>query len=507
MNKKPLMLMILDGWGINPCDNQINAIKNAAPKEYLELLAKYPHSQLKASGEAVGLPEGQMGNSEVGHLNIGAGRVIYQPLVKITKDIRDGEFFEIPVLKEAFEYAKENNTAIHFAGLVSDGGVHSHIDHIYGLLQMAKNYGLTKVYLHAFLDGRDTPPASAVDFLAQVEAKMAEIGVGKIATISGRYYAMDRDKNYDRTKIAYDNMTLGNGIEASSADEAIKASYAAGVTDEFVKPTVIDKEGLVKSGDVLINFNFRPDRARQITRAFNDKEFTFFDRNIDPIKVYCMRQYDSTIDAPVIYKDDEIVNTFGEVISKAGLTQLRTAETEKYAHVTFFFNGGVESQYPGEDRKLVASPKVATYDLKPEMSAYEVTEGAKEALVSGKYDVIILNFANPDMVGHTGVLEAAVKAIKAVDECVKVLVDTVLSLDGSVLITADHGNAELMVDPETNAPFTAHTTNEVPFIYVSNHTEGVTLKDGKLADIAPTMLNILGIEQPKEMTGENLIVK
>ena len=507
MNKKPLMLMILDGWGINPCDNQINAIKNAAPKEYLELLAKYPHSQLKASGEAVGLPEGQMGNSEVGHLNIGAGRVIYQPLVKITKDIRDGEFFEIPVLKEAFEYAKENNTAIHFAGLVSDGGVHSHIDHIYGLLQMAKNYGLTKVYLHAFLDGRDTPPSSAVNFLAQVEAKMAEIGVGKIATISGRYFAMDRDKNYDRTKIAYDNMTLGNGIEASSAEEAIKASYAAGVTDEFVKPTVIDKEGLVKSGDVLINFNFRPDRARQITRAFNDKEFTFFDRNIDPIKVYCMRQYDSTIDAPVIYKDDEIVNTFGEVISKAGLTQLRTAETEKYAHVTFFFNGGVESQYPGEDRKLVASPKVATYDLKPEMSAYEVTEGAKEALISGKYDVVILNFANPDMVGHTGVLEAAVKAIKAVDECVKVLVDTVLSLDGSVLITADHGNAELMVDPETNAPFTAHTTNEVPFIYVSNHTEGVTLKDGKLADIAPTMLNILGIEQPKEMTGENLIVK
>ena len=507
MNKKPLMLMILDGWGINPCDNQINAIKNAAPKEYLELLSKYPHSQLKASGEAVGLPEGQMGNSEVGHLNIGAGRVIYQPLVKITKDIRDGEFFEIPVLKEAFEYAKENNTAIHFAGLVSDGGVHSHIDHIYGLLQMAKNYGLTKVYLHAFLDGRDTPPSSAVNFLAQVEAKMAEIGVGKIATISGRYFAMDRDKNYDRTKIAYDNMTLGNGIEASSADEAIKASYAAGVTDEFVKPTVIDKEGLVKSGDVLINFNFRPDRARQITRVFNDKEFTFFDRNIDPIKVYCMRQYDSTIDAPVIYKDDEIVNTFGEVISKAGLTQLRTAETEKYAHVTFFFNGGVESQYPGEDRKLVASPKVATYDLKPEMSAYEVTEGAKEALISGKYDVVILNFANPDMVGHTGVLEAAVKAVKAVDECVKVLVDTVLSLDGSVLITADHGNAELMVDPETNAPFTAHTTNEVPFIYVSNHTEGVTLKDGKLADIAPTMLNILGIEQPKEMTGENLIVK
>lgn len=507
MNKKPLMLMILDGWGINTQDNQVNAIKNAHPAEYLELLSKYPHSKLQASGEAVGLPDGQMGNSEVGHLNIGAGRVIYQPLVKITKDIRDGEFYEIPVLKEAFEYAKENNTAIHFAGLVSDGGVHSHVEHIYGLLQMAKNYGLTKVYLHAFLDGRDTPPSSAVNFLAQVEAKMAEIGVGKIATISGRYYAMDRDKNYDRTKIAYDNMTLGNGVAASSADEAIKASYAAGVTDEFVKPTIIDKEGLVKSGDVFINFNFRPDRARQITRAFNDKEFTFFDRNIDPIKVYCMRQYDSTIDAPVIYKDDEIVNTFGEVISKAGLTQLRTAETEKYAHVTFFFNGGVEAQYPGEERKLVASPKVATYDLKPEMSAYEVTEGAKEALESGKFDVVILNFANPDMVGHTGVLDAAVKAIKAVDECVKTLVDTILTLDGTVLITADHGNAELMVDPETNAPFTAHTTNEVPFLYISNHTEGVTLKDGKLADIAPTMLSILGIEQPKEMTGENLIVK
>ena len=507
MNKKPLMLMILDGWGINPCDNQINAIKNAAPKEYLELLAKYPHSQLKASGEAVGLPEGQMGNSEVGHLNIGAGRVIYQPLVKITKDIRDGEFFEIPVLKEAFEYAKENNTAMHFAGLVSDGGVHSHIDHIYGLLQMAKNYGLTKVYLHAFLDGRDTPPSSAVNFLAQVEAKMAEIGVGKIATISGRYFAMDRDKNYDRTKIAYDNMTLGNGIEASSADEAIKASYAAGVTDEFVKPTVIDKEGLVKSGDVLINFNFRPDRARQITRAFTDKEFTFFDRNIDPIKVYCMRQYDSTIDAPVIYKDDEIVNTFGEVISKAGLTQLRTAETEKYAHVTFFFNGGVESQYPGEDRKLVASPKVATYDLKPEMSAYEVTEGAKEALVSGKYDVFIVNFANPDMVGHTGVLDAAVKAVEAVDTCIGRAMESVKKTDGVMFICADHGNADMLVDPNTHETFTAHTTSPVPFILYNADKKYKLRENGVLADIAPTLLQLMGLPQPAEMTGKSLLIE
>ena len=487
MNKKPLMLMILDGWGINPCDNQINAIKNAAPKEYLELLSKYPHSQLKASGEAVGLPEGQMGNSEVGHLNIGAGRVIYQPLVKITKDIRDGEFFEIPVLKEAFEYTKENNTAIHFAGLVSDGGVHSHIDHIYGLLQMAKNYGLTKVYLHAFLDGRDTPPASAVNFLAQVEAKMAEIGVGKIATISGRYYAMDRDKNYDRTKIAYDNMTLGNGIEASSADEAIKASYAAGVTDEFVKPTVIDKEGLVKSGDVLVNFNFRPDRARQITRAFNDKEFTFFDRNIDPIKVYCMRQYDSTIDAPVIYKDDEIVNTFGEVISKAGLTQLRTAETEKYAHVTFFFNGGVESQYPGEDRKLVASPKVATYDLKPEMSAYEVKDKLIAELDKDIHDVVIVNFANCDMVGHTGSLPATIIGVESVDLELARVIESVNKVNGILLVTADHGNA----DDESK---TSHTLAPVPFIVYNAECE---LKEGEdlgLSNVAATVCDFLGLE-------------
>ena len=507
MNKKPLMLMILDGWGINPCDNQVNAIKDAQPAEYLELLSKYPHSKLQASGEAVGLPEGQMGNSEVGHLNIGAGRVIYQPLVKITKDIRDGEFYEIPVLKEAFSYAKEHDTAIHFAGLVSDGGVHSHIDHIYGLLQMAKNYGLTKVYLHAFLDGRDTPPSSAADFLAQVEAKMAEIGVGKIATVSGRYYAMDRDKNWDRVQKAYDAMVYGKGNTAASAVEAIEKSYAEKVTDEFVIPTVVKAEGTIKKGDVFINFNFRPDRAREITRALNDKEFTGFEREYLGLKYYCMRQYDATIDAPVVYGEKDINNTFGEVISRAGLKQLRTAETEKYAHVTFFFNGGKEAQYEGEDRKLVASPKVATYDLQPEMSACGVTEGLMEALNSDTYDVIIINYANPDMVGHTGVFDAAVSAVKKIDLCLGKVAEKVLELDGTLLVTADHGNVELMEDPVTKIPFTAHTTNKVPFIMISNKYKNYKLEDGKLSDIAPTMLEILGLDKPEDMNGHSLLVK
>lgn len=507
MKKKPLMLMILDGWGINTHENQVNAIKNAAPAEYLKILSKYPNTELEASGEAVGLPDGQMGNSEVGHLNIGAGRVIYQPLVKISKDIKTGKFFENEELKKAFSDAQKNDKAIHFMGLVSPGGVHSHLEHIFGLLEMAKQYNLTKVYLHAFLDGRDTAPNSAIEYLQEVENKMEELSVGKIATLCGRYYAMDRDKNYDRTKIAYDNMNLGDGENYFSFKEALEKSYANGITDEFVKPTVLEKNGLVHAGDVLINFNFRPDRARQITRAFNDKDFDFFNRNLKPTTVYCMRQYDSTIDAPVVYKDDEIINTFGEILSKKGLTQLRTAETEKYAHVTFFFNGGVEEQYKGEERILVPSPKVATYDLKPEMSAFEVTDKVEDALNSGKFDVVILNFANPDMVGHTGVLEAAEKAVKAIDICVKRIVNTILSLNGVLLITADHGNVELMVDPETKIPFTAHTTNLVPFIYISNDIEGVKLKKGKLADIAPTMLNILGIEKPREMTGESLLLK
>lgn len=389
MNKKPLMLMILDGWGINKHPEQKNAIKTANPENFYRLIKEYPHSELEASGEAVGLPDGQMGNSEVGHLNIGSGRVVYQPLVEISKDIREGTFFNNEVLKEAFEYAVKERKPVHFGGLVSPGGVHSHTDHLYGLLMMAKKYGV-KAYVHAFLDGRDTAPESGEGFLKELEAKMKEIGEGVIATISGRYYAMDRDKNWDRVKKAYDAMVYGEGNHASSAVEAIEKSYAENVSDEFVIPTVICPEGTIKKGDVFINFNFRPDRAREITRALNDKEFSGFEREYLGLKYYCMRQYDSTIDAPVIYGEKDIINTFGEVISKAGLKQLRTAETEKYAHVTFFFNGGKEAQYEGEERKLVASPKVATYDLQPEMSACEVTEGLMEALDSGKFDVIIV---------------------------------------------------------------------------------------------------------------------
>ena len=389
-----------------------------------------------------------MGNSEVGHLNIGSGRVVYQPLVEISKDIREGTFFNNKVLKEAFEYAAKEGKPVHFGGLVSPGGVHSHTDHLYGLLMMAKKYGV-KAYVHAFLDGRDTAPESGEGFLKELEAKMKEIGEGTIATISGRYYAMDRDKNWDRVKKAYDAMVYGIGNHASSAIEAIEKSYAEKVSDEFVIPTVVCSEGIIKKGDVFINFNFRPDRAREITRALNDKEFSGFEREYLGLKYYCMRQYDSTIDAPVIYGEKDITNTLGEVISKAGLKQLRTAETEKYAHVTFFFNGGKEAQYEGEERKLVASPKVATYDLQPEMSACGVTEGLMEALDSGKFDVIIVNYANPDMVGHTGVFEAAVAAVKKIDFCLGKVSQKVLELGGTLLVTADHGNVELMEDPVT----------------------------------------------------------
>ena len=506
MKKKPLMLMILDGWGINKNPEQKNAITAANPENFYRLQKEYPHSELEASGEAVGLPDGQMGNSEVGHLNIGSGRVIYQPLVEISKDIREGTFFENPVLKEAFEYAQKEGKPVHFGGLLSTGGVHSHIDHLFGLLMMAKKYGV-KAYIHAFLDGRDTPPESALDFIKTVEAKAAEIGAGEIATLSGRYYAMDRDKNWDRVQKAYDAMVYGKGNTAASAVEAMEKSYAEKVTDEFVIPTVIKPEGTIKKGDVFINFNFRPDRAREITRALNDKDFTGFERKYPDVRYYCMRQYDATIDAPVIYVDKEIKNTLGEVLSKAGLKQLRTAETEKYAHVTFFFNGGVEVPFPGEDRKLVASPKVATYDLQPEMSACGVTEGIMEALNEDKYDVIIVNYANPDMVGHTGVFEAAVAAVKKVDKCIEKVSNKILEMGGTLLITADHGNVELMEDPVTHAPFTAHTTNEVPFILVSDKYKNAKLDDGKLSDIAPTMLDILGIEKPSEMNGKSLIEK
>ena len=506
MKKKPLMLMILDGWGINKNPEQKNAITAANPENFYRLQKEYPHSELEASGEAVGLPDGQMGNSEVGHLNIGSGRVIYQPLVEISKDIREGTFFENPVLKEAFEYAQKEGKPVHFGGLLSTGGVHSHIDHLFGLLMMAKKYGV-KAYIHAFLDGRDTPPESALDFIKTVEAKAAEIGAGEIATLSGRYYAMDRDKNWDRVQKAYDAMVYGKGNTAASAVEAMEKSYAEKVTDEFVIPTVVKAEGTIKKGDVFINFNFRPDRAREITRALNDKEFTGFEREYLGLKYYCMRQYDATIDAPVVYGEKDINNTFGEVISRAGLKQLRTAETEKYAHVTFFFNGGKEAQYEGEDRKLVASPKVATYDLQPEMSACGVTEGLMEALNSDTYDVIIINYANPDMVGHTGVFDAAVSAVKKIDLCLGKVAEKVLELDGTLLVTADHGNVELMEDPVTKIPFTAHTTNKVPFIMISNKYKNCKLEDGKLSDIAPTMLEILGLDKPEDMNGHSLLVK
>ena len=506
MKKKPLMLMILDGWGINKNPEQKNAITAANPENFYRLQKEYPHSELEASGEAVGLPDGQMGNSEVGHLNIGSGRVIYQPLVEISKDIREGTFFENPVLKEAFEYAQKEGKPVHFGGLLSTGGVHSHIDHLFGLLMVAKKYGV-KAYIHAFLDGRDTPPESALDFIKTVEAKAAEIGAGEIATLSGRYYAMDRDKNWDRVQKAYDAMVYGKGNTAASAVEAMEKSYAEKVTDEFVIPTVVKAEGTIKKGDVFINFNFRPDRAREITRALNDKEFTGFEREYLGLKYYCMRQYDATIDAPVVYGEKDINNTFGEVISRAGLKQLRTAETEKYAHVTFFFNGGKEAQYEGEDRKLVASPKVATYDLQPEMSACGVTEGLMEALNSDTYDVIIINYANPDMVGHTGVFDAAVSAVKKIDLCLGKVAEKVLELDGTLLVTADHGNVELMEDPVTKIPFTAHTTNKVPFIMISNKYKNYKLEDGKLSDIAPTMLEILGLDKPEDMNGHSLLVK
>ena len=506
MDRKPIMLMILDGFGINE-NEKGNAVKLANTPNIDKLMKTWPTTQIHTSGLAVGLPEGQMGNSEVGHTNIGAGRIVYQDLTRITKSIEEGEFFSIKELTSAIDNCKRHNSKLHIMGLLSDGGVHSHIRHLYALLELAKRKDFEDVYVHCFLDGRDTAPQSAKGFVEELEAKMKEIGEGTIATLSGRYYAMDRDKNWDRVKLAYDAMVLGLGNKANSAVEAVEASYAEGKTDEFVVPTVVDANGLVKAGDVFINFNFRPDRAREITRALNDKEFTGFEREYLGVKYYCMRQYDSTIDAPVVYEDKDITNTFGEVLAKAGMKQLRTAETEKYAHVTFFFNGGKEEQFAGEDRKLVASPKVATYDLQPEMSACGVTEGLMEALNSGEYDVIIVNYANPDMVGHTGVFDAAVAAVQKVDRCIAKVSEKVLELGGTLLITADHGNVELMEDPETHIPFTAHTTNNVPFILVSNEYKNAKLEDGKLSDIAPTMLDILGLAKPEEMNGKSLLVK
>ena len=506
MAKKPVMLMILDGFGIAPKSDG-NAVEAAKKPNYDKLMANYPHTQLQASGLYVGLPDGQMGNSEVGHLNIGAGRIIYQELTRITKEINEGGFFKNEALTLAIKNAKENNSSLHLMGLLSDGGVHSHIDHLKGLLNLAKESGLTKVYVHCFMDGRDVPPASGKDFVIEIEKYMKEIGVGKIATISGRYYAMDRDNRWERVELAYNAMVLGKGEVANSAVEAIEKSYNDNKTDEFVLPVVVEKEGMIKNGDSVIFFNFRPDRAREITRAINDKEFSGFDRETLNLTFVTMTQYDKTLEGvEVAYRPESINNTLGEYVSNKGLNQLRIAETEKYAHVTFFFNGGVEKENPGEDRALIASPKVATYDLKPEMSAYEVTDELIKRLDSDKYDMVILNYANPDMVGHTGVMEAAVKAIETVDECLGKVAEKVLEKDGTLFITADHGNAETMIDFSTGNPFTAHTTDPVPFIWVSNKTEGRTLKEGKLADIAPTMLNEMGLEKPAEMTGECLIV-
>ncbi len=513
MSKKPVVLMVLDGYGLND-RTEGNAIALANTPVMDKLMKEYPFVNGAASGLAVGLPDGQMGNSEVGHMNIGAGRIIYQDLTRITKDIADGTFFENKVLLEAMENCKKNDSDLHLWGLLSDGGVHSHITHLYGLLEMAKKNGLSNVYVHAFLDGRDTPPASGKEYIEQLESKMAELGVGKIASLSGRYYAMDRDNNWDRVQKAYDSLTKGEGVQATSAVKAMEDSYAANVTDEFVLPTVITDEAgkplsVVKENDSVIFFNFRPDRAREITRAFCDDKFTGFERPFIPLCYVCFKDYDETIpNKKIAFAKEEIVNTFGEVLAKHGKTQLRLAETEKYAHVTFFFNGGVEEPNVDEARLLVNSPKdVATYDLKPEMSAPEVGMDLVEAIKSDKYDVIVINFANPDMVGHTGVIPAAIAAVERIDSLVGDAVAAVKEVGGVLFICADHGNAEKMIDYETGEPHTAHTTNPVPFILVNADPSWKLREGGCLADIAPTLLEIMGIEQPKEMTGKSLIVK
>ncbi len=509
MDKKLTMLMILDGFGKNP-NKEGNAIELANTPNIDELMKKNPTTTIYTSGLAVGLPEGQMGNSEVGHTNIGAGRIVYQELTRITKSIEDGDFFSNQELVAAIENCQKNNSKLHIMGLLSDGGVHSHMRHLFAVLELAKRKGFEDVYVHCFLDGRDTPPASAEGYILKLEEKMKEKGVGKIATIAGRFYAMDRDKRWQRVQKAYDAMVKGEGVKATSAEMAIEASYQKEVFDEFVEPTVIysgDKPiAKIENNDSVIFFNFRPDRAREITRTLVDKDFSDFETEKLNLYFVCFTQYDETMpNVHIAFKPTVLKNTFGEYISNNGLTQLRIAETEKYAHVTFFFNGGNEKQYPGEDRILVPSPKVETYDMKPEMSAYEVTEKVLEQIENEKYNAIILNFANPDMVGHTGSLDAAIKAVEAIDECVGKIVKAVEKVNGVLLITADHGNAEQMIDYKTGEPHTAHTTNPVPLILVG--MEDVKLKEGKLADLAPTMLDIMGLAKPEEMTGESLIEK
>lgn len=518
MPKKPVMLMILDGWGIAPAD-PYNAATVARTPNLSGYFASYPHTRLAASGEDVGLPAGQIGNSEVGHLNIGSGRIIYQDLSLISKEIKEGAFFKNQVLLDTMRQARDRNTSLHLLGLLSEGGVHSHIKHLEALIDMAQEEGLSRVFVHAFLDGRDVPPQSALQYVQAMETYMKWKGVGKFATVSGRYYAMDRDSRWERVEKAYRAMVRGEGEIFTSAEEGIRASYAKGVTDEFVVPfrvvkgtkagaaagnLKVEAASRIRKNDSVIFFNFRPDRAREITRALHDDTFPHFERTKGsrPICMAGMTQYDATIDIPAAYPPEHYVNTLGEVLAREGLHQLRIAETEKYAHVTFFFNGGVEEPNPCEDRLLIPSPKVATYDLQPEMSAPLVTEALLKALDADRYDVVILNFANPDMVGHTGSLPAAVSALETVDACAGKIVEKVLSLDGMVCITADHGNLEKMLN-EDGTPCTAHTTNQVPFLMVGSRAG--KMHEGRLADIAPTLLQLLGIRKPAEMTGNSLL--
>ncbi|MCL2544713.1 MAG: 2,3-bisphosphoglycerate-independent phosphoglycerate mutase [Clostridia bacterium] len=512
MQKPFTALIIMDGFGVNP-DPTSNAILQAGTPTLDALMETYPHTTLGASGMNVGLPDGQMGNSEVGHLNIGAGRVVYQELTRITKDIRDGEFFQKPELLEAVENAKQEGRSLHLMGLLSDGGVHSHNTHLYALLELAKRRGARRVYVHCFLDGRDVPPSSGLGFIEELEAKLQEIGVGRIATVMGRFWAMDRDNIWERVQRAYEAMVYGEGATAESPAQAVRQSYNKSETDEFVAPTVVldgtKPVGTIQEGDSVICFNFRPDRARQITRAFIQPDFAGFPRKKGFRKVLyvSMTQYDETFTGlSVVNKPQTLDNTLGELLSKLGLRQLRIAETQKYAHVTFFFNGGVELANPGEERVLIDSPKIATFDMKPEMSAIEVAEEAAKRVLGGAYDVMILNFANCDMVGHTGVMEAAMQAVRTVDACIATLVHAIHHVGGRALITADHGNSDQMVDPDTGEPFTAHTTNPVPLIVVDDARRGATLAaNGRLSDLAPTMLRLMGIPQPAEMTGRSLI--
>ncbi len=504
--KKPVVLCIMDGFGIRNI-TEGNAIHAAKTPNLTKLFEENPFTTIGASGLDVGLPDGQMGNSEVGHTNIGAGRVVYQMLVKITKSIEDGDFFDIPALLDAIENCVKNDSALHLIGLLSDGGVHSHIDHLYGLLELARRSKLKKVYVHCLMDGRDVSTTSGVGFIKELQEKMEDLGVGKIATITGRFYAMDRDFAWDRVEKAYAAMVYGEGIREDNAIKAMEESYAKGVTDEFIVPTVVDCDGMIGPNDSVVSFNFRPDRARQFTRAFVDSEFDGFERKkgFFPLNYVCMTQYDETMpNVSLAFPPEELTMTFGEYLSSQNMTQLRIAETQKYAHVTFFFNGGEEKTFRGEDRILIKSPDVATFDLKPEMSAYPVRDAVCEKIESGKYDAVVLNFANCDMVGHTGVFDAAVKAVEAVDQCVGHVVESTLKMGGVVFVTADHGNADCMIS-EDGTPFTPHTTNPVPFCVIGYPCK--LREGGRLADIVPSMLKVMGLPKPAEMTGESIIVE